>query len=351
MVSFRFWALLTVLFYPGLLASCVTEYQPDTINSTPALVVEGAITDQPGPYTIKLSRTAEYSYKSINLLETGARVIIADTLGNQETLLEKGGLYSTKPGGIQGVAGRKYTLTIQTKDGTIYQSDTELLKASPPIDRLYYEYQYNPTALTNDKANQWSVFLDSKDPPTANDFYRWQWTHYEFLNYCRTQDLPDGGRFGIGCCSPCWGITQCYINCINIKSDVAINGKSISHQPITQVYYDAATSYYLEVKQQSLSRAIYDFYKTANQQVSQSGGLFDAAPGAVKGNIHATNRPEALVYGYFAAIGESTSHLLVDRSTGRGQPVYAQVTGSGGNCVTCQNDAYQTPIKPRWWPN
>ena len=350
MVSFRFRTLLMLLFQLGLLFSCVTEYQPGTINPDPALIVEGSITDQPGPYTVRLSRTAEYSSKSLNLLETGARVVIADTLGNQETLVEKGGLYSTKPNGIQGVAGRKYTLTIQTKDGTIYESDPELLKASSPIDRLYYEYRYDPTALTNDKANLWAVFLDSKDPPTANDFYRWEWTHYEFLNYCRTLDVPNG-VFGIGCCSPCWGITHCYINCINIKSDVAINGNSISHQPITQVYYTAATSYYLEVKQQSLSRAIYDFYKKVNQQVNQSGGLFDAAPGAIRGNIHATNRPDALVYGYFAAIGESTAHILVDRSTGRGQPVYTQVTGSGGDCINCQNDAYQTPIKPRWWPD
>jgi len=129
----RFCSYLTLLF-SLLLLSCVTEYQPDTVSLPPALVVEGQITDQPGPYTVRLTRTADYSYKTLNLLETGAVVSIEDNQGNRETLREQapGGVYQTRVGGIQGVAGRTYKLTIQTKSGTRYESVPELITAAPP---------------------------------------------------------------------------------------------------------------------------------------------------------------------------------------------------------------------------
>ncbi|RYF63040.1 MAG: DUF4249 family protein, partial [Cytophagaceae bacterium] len=45
-----------------LMVSCVTEFQPDPVSIPPSLIIDGQITDQPGPYTIKLTRTADYSY-------------------------------------------------------------------------------------------------------------------------------------------------------------------------------------------------------------------------------------------------------------------------------------------------
>lgn len=72
----------------GLL-SCITPFQPDPVRVDPMLIVDGQITDQPGPYTIRLTRTSNYSIRSVNLLEPGATVVIADNLGNQETLKEQ----------------------------------------------------------------------------------------------------------------------------------------------------------------------------------------------------------------------------------------------------------------------
>jgi hypothetical protein len=79
-----------------LVVSCVTGFQPDPVSIPPSLIIEGQVTDQPGPYTVKLTRTADYSYKSLNLLETGATVVISDNLGNQETLKELQTYHSDK---------------------------------------------------------------------------------------------------------------------------------------------------------------------------------------------------------------------------------------------------------------
>ncbi|MHC5833248.1 MAG: DUF4249 family protein, partial [Nostoc sp.] len=86
-------------------------------------------------------------------------------------------------------------------------------------------------------------------------------------------------------------MTHCYSNCINIQSDVAINGHAITRQPITQVIYDESSPYYLEVKQQSLSVGVYNFFKRTAQLISNTGGLFDTAPRNIGSNIHAINKP------------------------------------------------------------
>src|SRR5947208_3154005 len=100
-----FYAFACVLCW--LAYACVTEYQPETKTLSSSLVVEGSVTNQVGPYTVKLSRTADYTQGGINLLEAGATVIIADNTGQQETLTETStGSYQTKASGLLGVAGR-----------------------------------------------------------------------------------------------------------------------------------------------------------------------------------------------------------------------------------------------------
>ncbi|MFD2933258.1 DUF4249 domain-containing protein [Spirosoma flavum] len=333
----------------GMMA-CVTPYQPDTISIAPSLVVEGQISDQPGPYTVKLSHTADYSYKSLNLLETGATVIISDNRGNQETLTEQlsGGTYQSRTTGIQGVPGRSYKLTIQTKAGIRYESEPEILPAVPPIDKLYYESNY-----TTAEGQTWAVLLDTKDPDTLGNYYKWNWTHYEFTEACQKTYVPTKSIYtGIACCSDCWDVTRCY-NCISLNSDANINGKAISRQPIAEVPFTSGSRYYIEIEQQGISQGAYAFWKSVRQLTSNTGGLFDAAPSTVRGNIKCVTNPGEAVYGYFGAIGLSVGYLSVDRSTGRGQPMLDFPTEipypTNPPCIVCENNLYRTPNKPRWW--
>ncbi|AKD55996.1 DUF4249 domain-containing protein [Spirosoma radiotolerans] len=333
-----------------LVVSCVTEFQPDAVSIPPSLIIEGQVTDQPGPYTIKLTRTADYSYKSLNLLETGATVVISDNLGNKETLKEQapGGTYQTAS--LQGVAGRSYKVSIQTKAGKKYESDAEVLPAAPPILKIYSEYTKESGGISLAKSQGWDVYLDTKDPEAPGNFYKWNWTHYEFTSVCLKQELLDGSLVGVGCCSNCWDITRCY-TCINITSDVNINGKAISRQFISRVPYKSTSAYYIEVQQQAISKGAYEFWKSVRQLTSNTGGLFDAAPATVRGNVHSMSDPTEIVYGYFGATGIAEQYMNVDRSKGEGIPdidvpiIVPQPTG----CAVCENNLYRTPIKPRWW--
>lgn len=348
-------SLLISLLCSVAVMACVTEFKTNTVSIAPALVVEGQVTDQPGPYTVRLTRTADYSIQSVNLLETGATVTIADNKGNREVLTElsPGGMYQTKLGGLQGVVGRSYTLTIKTKAGLTYESTAEVLPGVPAISKIYYEYVSTPRVNQLGNKQGWNVFIDTQDPDTLGNYYRWNWTHYESLQACKktfnaTKKLYDG----IACCTPCWQIDRCY-NCIDISSDVDINGQAISRQYIMQVPYTSNARYYLAVQQQGLSRGAYQFWKSVKQLVSNTGGLFDAAPSSVAGNIRCVSDASQPVYGYFGAVGLSEQIIYVDRSTGQGSPDTDYPIDfpypSSPPCIACQNSVSQTPVAPRGW--
>ncbi len=340
--------VLSVYAVSLLLKGCITEYQPKIKSLPPALVVEGSITDQPGPYRVKLTRTTDYTNAGINLPETGATVLVSDENGQQELLQESGpGSYQTTATGLRGIAGHRYRLNIVTKDGSRYQSDAELLTAAPPISNVYYKYRADPTALTNENIQGWDVYIDTKDPEAIGDFYRWQWAHYEPITLCQVVDRPNTIPLGIPCCTACWDITRCY-TCVNIKSDVAINGNTLSRQFITRVPYTSRSTYYLEVQQQRLSAGGYAFWQSVKGLVQNNGGLFDAAPSTVRGNLRCLSDPNLAVYGFFGATGVSEAYINVDRSDAEGQPNFLLLDYAMG-CTTCADNQYRTSTKPRWW--
>ncbi|WP_128544022.1 DUF4249 domain-containing protein [Larkinella soli] len=338
-----------------LAGSCITPYNSEVQTIGRALVVEGMITDRPGPYTVRLSRTADYNYNGLNLLEPQARVTLSDNAGHQEVLTEtEYGVYQTRAGGIQGQAGRTYKISIRTRDGKTYESSTELLKAAPPIQKLYYEYQFHPLEFTNDKKNTWEVYLDSRDPETPGDYYRWKWTHYEqaiacFLN--PDADMLTGFFMGVPCCGNCWDISQCYSNCITISSDATVNGKAFTRQYILSVPYTSTSTYYVEVEQQLISAGAYRFFKSVDKLVNNSGGLFDSAPAAVGGNLKSLSNPGEPVYGYFGAAGIAEMALKVDRTRDAvGLPFGKKISlFPGARCTPCVESQYRTQVEPRWW--
>ena len=248
------------------------------------------------------------------------------------------------------MVGRSYKLTVQTKAGKRYESQAEVMQAAPPILQLYYEYTKEAGGGSSAKNQGWNVYLDTKDPEAPGNFYRWTWTHYEFTSVCSQRELRNGTLTGLGCCSNCWNITRCY-NCITVNSDVNINGQAISRQLITRVPYKSTNQYYLEVQQQAISKGAYTFWKSVKGLVTNTGGLFDAAPAIVQGNMRCVSDPTTMVFGYFGAAGVSEQYINVDRSAGQGIPDLDPPVNvpQPSACVVCENSLYRTPNKPRWW--
>lgn len=321
------------------LISCIDPFNVQVPGIERLIAVDGMITDQPGPYTVKIFWTSSIGevFSLADPVED-AQVIISDDLGNTEILTYHGkGIYETKSDGIQGVAGRTYHVEINTKDGNHYSSEPEELKAPGSIDSLYFKFKFKESVVNGQvvSKNGFDVFLNSTTP---QNLVRWRWTgtyysltHPELVVVknsggsgpaflaaplpCSGYVSPDGVNLvkasDVCTCCGCW-LTQYQTSPLLSDSQFSNSGQSNTVN-VTFVPADPNlffTKYYLSVEQISLSTQAYNFWKLIRLQETGASSLFQPPISKVKGNISGTR--EAL--GIFSACGITTKALWIDKS-------------------------------------
>src|SRR5207247_2569514 len=137
----------------------------------------GAITDQPGSYTVKLTHGMGLT-DTLALPVTGAHITLFEDNTASEDLVESTpGIYVTG-GIIQGRAEHTYYITIALEDGKTFQSQPEKLVESGAVTALRYEFeartasnQFGPV-----RADVFNVYIDADaSPESAKDSYvRWR---------------------------------------------------------------------------------------------------------------------------------------------------------------------------------
>ena len=110
------------ILLPAITLFSISCYQDvidlDLSDFESQIVIEGNITNQPGPYTVKISRTVGYEKSRDFPPVYGAEVVITDDAGNFETLREiRSGRYWTSS--LKGVPGRTYSMSVNV-DGKEY---------------------------------------------------------------------------------------------------------------------------------------------------------------------------------------------------------------------------------------
>ncbi len=352
--------LLVHLLMYGILLSCITPYQPEVKSlGKKILIVDGYITDQPGPHQVVLTYSSDYTVLGLNYIVGGATVWVTDEQGQRQDFIETGkGVYRTAAS-FQGQMGRSYKLNITLPDGSRYESQPEKITPVSAIDRIYEEYTEKPVAGTKTIDKGFNIYLDTKDPATTGDYYRWVWTHFEPLIQCEVRTVRVGTStvdYGYNCCQACWDIVRCQgKDCNNAMTDEQINGKSISRQFLLRAPYTSTTGYYVEVDQLSLSRGAYLYYKNIENLTSSNGGIFDVAPVPLGGNMVSVSNPGETVFGYFSASGAQKMPHFVDRTKGKGTPNIISLPPPPPGpfpppCSPCLESGSRTQVKPRWWP-
>ncbi len=349
-VSFK-----AVLFLFLLFPSCIDPVDFSEGVDSKSLVVDGMITNEPGPYTIELERTLNYTTTNEYTEKVrGAIVFLSDDAGNAETLTEghMPGVYKTDPDGIQGVPGRYYKLEIFTPDGKHYASDYELLSPVSEIDSVYYERQQHQEL---DKYNHvrtfvgFQIYIDTRDPENSGNFYMWSWsgTHevhtqpwdYLWLYVPAPKD----------CCETCW-VTELPSKIV-LLNDNLVNGNQLIQFPVAFVRIEDSDGnrlfrgkYYVEVKQYSLSERAYKYWSLIEEQINSSGSIFEAPPSAILGNIENVDDPEDLVFGYFGASARSTKSFFIPASETPYPPDDTLIWPDD-----CRRFPHSTSIKPSFW--
>lgn len=280
--------MLFLIALAGIISSCEdvidVELKEEELNLTG---VEATITTQEEP-TVFLYKTLKVSQDEDYPAISGAVVVMADNASpsNRVTLVEdaqKKGLYTVPQGtSFKGVAGREYTLTIQTPEDTLVAKDQ--LSAVEPIDSI----QVFPS-MRGDKLFL-GIFSYGQEPAGKGNYYKWDIYVNDTLQHesnrmaIANDDLVDGN----------------YINKLELFTDF--------HDPNKPEERELKLNDRVYVKQTSISRFAYYFYFQMINQ-GNSGGLFSVPPANIKSNFTSTSGKPVL--GLFVARDVSVSNTVV----------------------------------------
>jgi hypothetical protein len=338
------------------IVSCITPYEADVPDDERSLSVQAYLSNVQGDTRVVLQRAAPFTTQSLLVSETGAQVWISDREGLRIEFSEiERGLYLPQDPGFVALQNGQYTLNINTRDGEAYRSTVEQLPTLVPIEKVYREPRFEDRIVEGRIQTSWDVLLDTQDPAEPGNYYRWSWVHYFTVPFC---EVIFGSPFGGGpdrlngypCCDqPCYEKVVCTQNCVNLGRDALINGKKLSRIFIQTIPH-CVTEYYVEVQQRSISQGAYDYWSAVLQLSANTGGMFDVAPAAVRGNIRNLSDPQDKVYGYFEVSNVAEVGLFLDRTPQGTALLFCgpTVTPFPLGCSPCQG-LNRSTVKPRYW--
>jgi hypothetical protein len=355
---------------------CIDPISVETHQRIAPLVVDGMITNAPGPYVVKIFYASGLgtTLRKPQPLQK-ATVTIVDDLGNSEVLIERGpGIYETSPNGIQGEIGRSYKLMFESKNGKKYESPFQKLNAPGSIDRLYTEFQKNvvieqETGDSNpdqEYDDAFGLYVDAKGVSDESTLMRWRVTGvYEMKTFPeRNREATPGGyipdplpcsgyiRVGLSIyqrsectCCQCWLYeysSASYLSDNENVQDISFNHVDLGKIPITRMRF--YKRYYVQVEQLSLSEEAYNFWRLVKTQQNSSGNIFQPNAVKIRGNIKCVSDPEDEVLGIFSVSGVTTSSIFIE-------PTEIPYTLEPIDTLTvdCRDFAFSTPLKPLFW--
>lgn len=308
-----------------LFTTCTEDVHFDPQNNG-YLVVDGFITDRPGPHSIVLKKSGTFLDQTdggTEELVTGAQVTITDDLGEEIMLTETNGAYLT-PENFQGVAGRSYSLCITVDETTKYQSKPELLRSSSPIDSLYYKFSIVDVLNNSNGIDQeFRVeFLVDFEFPSEEEYYKWEWlSTYILETFCIT--TPET----LICDRSVWlsdpPPTYCYVtqwsngrsnSYLNMMSSQESTSRKLTGHSIQLLdpTIEFVHKYSMLVNQYSLSKEAFDYWTLVEGQLNNTGSIFDAAPVQIRGNIFNVDNSQEVVLGYFGAQGITSKRIFIE---------------------------------------
>ncbi len=141
------------------------------------LIIDGLITNEPGPYTVKISQAMKIDAAlPLGLPASVKKITLFDNAGNSEVLEEKDkGIYQTSPTGMQGVVGREYYIQVEANDGYVFESLPDKMNPVGQVDSIYYEFE---TRQPEDRPTEYGyrIFIDAHTTSGNDNFLRWKFT-------------------------------------------------------------------------------------------------------------------------------------------------------------------------------
>jgi hypothetical protein len=253
------------------LSSCEKVINLDLKSADQKVVVQGNITNAPGPYIVNLNYSVAYYNDNSFPAITGALTKIYDDAGNSETLIETTqGIYKTSS--LIGTPGRKYTIEI-IANGNTY---TGVSTMSSPISIDSITFQPSISRSTN-VVSGYRVICKFTDPIGIGNFYRLTINSNDTTNLGSTTS--------------------------RIIADKLNDGAQLSITFRTKLVVGDTVN----IQLQCIDKSAYDFYNTLNGAIGSSsvGQLLAALPANPISNISNGE------LGYFSAYSVSKMSAVV----------------------------------------
>jgi hypothetical protein len=268
------WMLPALFILLGIaLNSCQEVVSVDLNKADPHIVVEGIISDQPGPYAVKVSKTGNYFESSLYFPPVGgAQIVVTDDHGQLDTLKEVDqGTYFSKT--LKGITGRTYSMSV-ISEGKTYTASS-YMPAKILIDSIYAGKRNGFRSEPG-----YDIYVMFKDPPEPGNYYR--------LNARSSTLIPadsiDGRRYRL--------YTDKLTNGNEMTERIRAGGKVQSGDTIT-----------LELL--SIDKAAYDYFSTLRDILSSDRSPTSLSP--ANPNTNLTNGS----LGYFAAFAMDTKKIII----------------------------------------
>jgi hypothetical protein len=307
----------SVLFFIILLvtSTCIDPYIPILAGYESLLVVDGLVTDQPGTYSVKLSRTMQEA-RAVPDPVYNASVFITDDANNRYSFHNSGkGEYKSYSSEFTGIPGRKYTLHIITGEGVEYESEACSMHPVPDIDSIYFSSAEELVNNGTESQKGIRIFLDTESG--TGKYFRWSYEEtwkfsipnpkmYDYFGERSIIRVPVINQF-------CWKK--------NISDDIVVHsgyaGQSGGSKRIPVLFIASDKSdrlnirYSILIKQYSISEHEFSFWNNLKKINDNGGDIFASQPYPVFSNIHNIDDPQEKVLGYFQVSAVTEKRIFI----------------------------------------
>lgn len=362
----RFFLLFIVV------AGCVEPYDFTVKDMTPALVVEGYISDK--SYNETLSYPSDGRYFSVRLTETGDVTNVRPTpvVGATITLLssegeewsyseDADGRYLLLDNAFESRAGVQYKLRIALADTDVFESGWEEMpevNVSPMGDIGFEESEKQVYVM---ESNEWVVRTKktavAKIQVPRNDSgekinYRWTFSPMWIYVAPLTSQISPVYR--------CWATDQNYLNTYALQEDKSGGYPKDLFDILTVRNERIFEKFSVLVTQQVMTEPYFNFWREMKDR-NEGSALIDVPPYNLQTNFKSTTGGKD-VLGYFGVTQEQAKRWYFDRTelsyyvpnTLKADCLVVYGPGPpAAECLDCTAYSFGKAVnhRPAWWPS
>lgn len=346
-----------------LLGSCVEKIDFPLNRGVEKLIVSGQINNLNEPQYVYLSETTSAdrepllsgNYFVLNDLPrpvSGALVILKSDRGENWTyrMTDPGKYELANFGGLE--SGVAYFIDIAV-EGRSYRSEPEVFTEVIGTDNL--SYSFDRGIFQNQPETAFiSIQTEVTLPEQVGGYYlRWDvdeayyWDLTFFPNPfnrgpgdCYVFDFPDPERITL------------------LNGDLLNRPGGVSTQIVAERIIDQSflSRHYFNIRQTSISKASYDYWRKVRELVNNTGSVFDTPPAPIKGNVRNVEVADEVVLGYFEVANVNVTRIYTTRAD---VPFFIEEVCTYSptrrlddypiTCLRCSEFKNSTTVTPPWW--